>query len=381
MRSRSDRIIAFSMLLPSLIALGIFVYGFIFQAIQTSMLDWGENRDQPALSRDVVKTDIGTENYQTLMTNIIMSKFRNSLVNTLFFTVFFVLGCLGVGLGLALLLDQRVAGEGFFRTAFLFPMSLSFVVTGTIWRWMLQPSGGINILPQVLFGMAPIKFNWISSRDVILQFTWSDVPTYLTLIGLVILGIWAFTHIVNRRWTTAGWIGVGAVLLIAILAAGLWEKIWLPLDDPKSEPLIAPKGFNTALTGVIIAAIWQMSGYTMAMFLAGIRGIPEELREAARVDGCTEVGVYTRIVLPQMQPIVLSAIIILGHISLKIFDLVFVMAGKDNAQTIVPGVMVYDLYGQNRYSMSSAVAIIMLFGVALVIVPYLWYSLRESKES
>jgi glucose/mannose transport system permease protein len=154
----------------------------------------------------------------------------------------------------------------------------------------------------------------------------------------------------------------------------------LPLKAPEAEPRIAPKGFNAALTGIIIAAIWQMSGYTMAMFLAGIRGVSEELREAARVDGCTEIGVYRRIVLPQLRPIVLSAMIVLGHISLKIFDLVFAMSGPDNARTVVPGLLVYTQgFRANNFSEASAIAVIMLFLVALVIIPYLWFSLRDNR--
>jgi glucose/mannose transport system permease protein len=133
--------------------------------------------------------------------------------------------------------------------------------------------------------------------------------------------------------------------------------------------------------GIIVAAVWQMSGYTMAMFIAGIRGISDELREAARVDGCTEIGIYRHIILPQLNPIVLSAMIVLGHISLKIFDLVFAMAGPDNAQTIVPGIMVYTKgFRENQFAKASAIAVIMLVTVGVIIVPYLWSQLRTSKR-
>jgi glucose/mannose transport system permease protein len=134
---------------------------------------------------------------------------------------------------------------------------------------------------------------------------------------------------------------VAAVVLLTVWLAGWWDYVWLPLDTPEAEPSIAPKGFNAALIGVIIAAVWQMSGYTMAMFLAGIRGVPEEMREAARVNGCSTFGVYRHVVLPQLNPIILSAMIVFGHISLKVFDLVFAMAGPDNARTIVPGILAY----------------------------------------
>ncbi len=380
MRSSRDRITAIVMLLPSLILLAIFVYVFIAQAIAQSMTDWGNNPAQPPLAANVVKNFVGLQNYQNLMTDVLEFNFRNSLTNTFFFTLFFVAGCLGVGLLLALLLDQRVKAEGFFRTVFLFPMALSFVVTGTIWRWMLQPNGGINILPQVLFGLEPIRFTWMNSREVWLPFNWPDVPRILTFIGLAILAFMAVYYTTQRRWKPLRYVIGAAAVILLVFAAGLWDYIWLPLDTPEAEPAIAPKGFNAALVGIIIAAVWQMSGYTMAMFLAGIRGIPEELREAARVDGCTEIGVYWYVVMPQLNPIILSAMIVLGHISLKIFDLVFAMAGPDNAQTVVPGLLVYtEGFRANSFASAAAIAVVMLFAVAVLIVPYLWSQLRERR--
>ncbi|RMG88278.1 MAG: sugar ABC transporter permease [Chloroflexi bacterium] len=379
MRNTRDRIIAFLMISPSLVLLGIFVYVFIGQTVYTSMTDWGENPAQPALSTEVVKTFVGLQNYDNLMTDIVQSNFRNSLVNTFFFTVFFVAGCIVVGLFLAILLDQDVVGENFFRTVFLFPMALSFVVTGTIWRWLLQPNGGINTLPT-LIGLEPIQFNWLNSQDVWLQFEWGQVPTYLTFAGFAILAFIAARHAMRQNWRTAGFWAAAAAVVVLIFAAGLWNYIWPPLDVPEAESAIAPKGFNASLIGIIIAAVWQMSGYTMAIFLAGIRGIPQELREAARVDGCTEIGVYRHIILPQLNPIVLSAMIILGHISLKIFDLVFAMAGPDNARTVVPGILVYTKgFRQNAFASASAIAVIMLAMVAVIIVPYLWTQLRDRR--
>lgn len=378
MRSNKDRLIAFLMVLPSLIAIYIFVYGFIGSAIQTSTTDWGNNPSQPPLAENVIKSNIAMANYESLMTDMMEFSFRNSLSNTFFFTVFFVGGCLVVGLILALLLDQNIIGEGVFRTIFLFPMALSFVVTGTIWRWMLQPNGGINILPQQLFGLDPIEFAWMNSRDVILPFEWAAVPTLLTYLGIIILTFVIVNYAIKGKWKTSQYGIIAVVIIGLVLLSGFWNNIWLPLDQPDMESSIAPKGFNAALIGIIIAAVWQMSGYTMAMFIAGIRGIPEELREAARVDGCSELGVYWRIVLPQLNPIILSAMIILGHISLKIFDLVFAMAGPDNAQTIVPGLLVYtEGFRENSFARASAIAVIMLFFVAMIIVPYLWSQLRD----
>lgn len=449
MRNRSDRWVALLMLLPSIILLAIFVYYFIFRTVQLSMTDWGENPAKPAFAENVELSWVGLDNYENLMTNILEFRFRNSMVNTFFFTLFFLGGCILLGFLLAVMLDQRVKGEGIFRTIFLFPMALSFVVTGTIWRWMLQPAGGINVLPQKLLGLEPLDQTWINSRQIIWQFEWGDIPLYLTYLGIFLLAFAAFNYLSQendllgqlsaglvvfvvvgvlaflllsilfgydpqmpyyaagvgavavllhwfflrdasgggsgssdrreemlapRRWRPISYMGVAALLLGLAYLGGLWDQLWPPLDN---QPDISPKGYNVALSGIILAAVWQMSGYTMAMFLAGLRGIPDELREAARVDGASELRVYSSIILPLLRPIVLSAVIILGHISLKIFDLVWTMAGPDNAQTVVPGVLVYLGFRGNRFASSAAVAVVMLFLVALVIIPYLWSTLRQ----
>lgn len=448
MKNSKDRLIAIAMLSPSIILIAIFVYIFIFQTVRTSTTDWGENPTQPPLSENVVITDVGLGNYENLMTNMVPEYFfRNSLVNAFFFTIFFIAGCLGAGLLLALLLDQKIIGEGIFRTIFLFPMSLSFIVTGTIWAWLLRPDSGLNVLPKQVFGLEPFTERWINNKTVALGFDWSNVPSLVTLFGVGILiylifrylgqeddrvgrvcswlsqfaffsvlagfvGALLFGHhdylwtgaalvgvasvvvrvalgnedfghaeFSSRNWRPVMWLGVGIGIVLIFRVLGLWDVIWPPLTNPDIEGRIAPKGYNAALTGVLIAAVWQMGGYTMAMFLAGLRGIPEELREAARVDGCSELRVYFSIVFPLLRPIMLSAVIILGHISLKIFDLVYAMAGADNASTIMPGIMVFDyMYDAKRFASASAIAIIMLFFVTLVIVPYLWSSLRKENN-
>jgi glucose/mannose transport system permease protein len=260
----------------------------------------------------------------------------------------------------------------------LAPMALSFVVTGTIWRWLLQPDGGLNYLPTV-FGLEPFQFNWLNSQEIGFQFAWDSVPRYLTFAGFGLLAFLAFRHALRHDCRSAGFVGMLALLVVLIFAAGLWDRVWPPLDAPAAELVMAPKGFNAALTGVIIAAVWQMSGYAMAIFTAGLRGIPDDLREAARVDGCTEIRMYTAILLPQIRPFVMSAVIILGHISLKIFDLVFAMSGPDNARTVVPGILVYTKgFRQNSFAQASAIATMVLFLVVVISMPYLYVQLRDN---
>lgn len=182
-----DSLYGVLVLLPSVILIAVFVYGFIGQTVYTSLTDWGKDPSQ-ALSANPQIRFIGLENYRELFTGLIDSRFRQDLVNTIFFTLFFILGCLVLGLGLAMILDRGPAGEGFFRTIFLFPMSLSFIVTGTIWRWMLQPAGGVNQLPTVV-GLPKGEFAWLTSRQQVWQFSWNDLPFYTALVVSAVL-IW-----------------------------------------------------------------------------------------------------------------------------------------------------------------------------------------------
>ena len=244
---------------------------------------------------------------------IAATRFYTGLWNTFFFTIFFLLLCVGFGLLLAILLDQKVKGEGIFRTIYLFPMAISFVVTGMVWQWIFAPGTesrprGINALLGQL-GLEHLKWGWYT--------------------------------------------------------------------DPTA---IGP--FHVALIPVFIAAAWQMIGYTMAMYLAGLRAIPDDLREAGRVDGASGIGVYRHIVMPLLRPITFSALIVLGHISLKIFDLIYTMTGKGPAfATDVPGIFMFETTFQgNHYAQGAAISVIMLLMVALVIIPYLIYSFRQEVE-
>ena len=148
-RLSADRLWSIAVLTPSIALVMVFVYGFIFRSGYVSLTDWGLDPAQ-ALALNPVLKYIGLQNYQDLFTSFLQVRFRQELMSTIFFTVFFIAGCLGLGLGLALILDRNPRGEGLWRTIFLFPMSLSFIVTGTIWRWMLQPQGGINQFPTIV---------------------------------------------------------------------------------------------------------------------------------------------------------------------------------------------------------------------------------------
>jgi len=294
---KGERLITLMLLLPSVIAVAVFVYGFIGWTGYVSMSNWNQ------LLPDY--TFVGLRNFFKLFAH---PRFQIDLRNLAVFTALFLTGSLAIGFLLAVLLDRKVRGEGFFRTVYLYPMSLSFIVTGVVWRWLMNPgspqmgSTGINLLLEKL-GLGFLKSGWYT--------------------------------------------------------------------DPR-----------VGIKAVAVAAIWQMSGYVMAMYLAGLRGIPEELREAARVDGASEWQVYRYVILPLLRPITLGAIIILGHISLKIYDLIVAMTGPGiGFSTDVPAYFMWETtFHANRFAQGAAIAVILLLMVSLLIVPYLIFSVRREAE-
>jgi glucose/mannose transport system permease protein len=226
----------------------------------------------------------------------------------------------------------------------------------------------VNRLPE-LVGLPPGRFAWLTSKQQVWRFDWNTLPVWLPLLAAIALGaiaVAAFRRGRRRR---------GAVALSAagltVVAAVLGRSVAL-------LPYPEPHGFNLAFVGILLAAVWQMAGYTMALYLAGLTGVPEEIREAAVTEGAGGWALYTRVLLPLMAPITLSAMIILGHISLKIFDLVFAMAGPDNAWTDVPALLMFvTTFRGNQFAKGAAIGMILLLLVAVIIVPYLRWQLRE----
>lgn len=322
-----DRLLSILLITPSVIAIAVFVYGFIGFTAFSSFTKWN------ALTPDF--TLVGLRNYQRLFT---IDRFLCDLRNTFTFTSLFLVACLAIGLLLATLLDQGIKGEGFFRSVFLFPMAISYIVTGVVWRWLLNPgtaqtgSSGINLLFEKA-GLGFLRWGWFTDPTI-----WHIRPE--SAVGVFL-----------------GRIGLGGLC----------------------SPYI---GVSLAMISVVLAATWQMSGYTMALYLAGLRAIPEELREAARVDGASEWQLYRHIILPLLQPITLSAVIILGHMSLKIFDLVVSMTGPGPAfATDVPAFFMFDTtFRGNNFAQGAAIATLLLLVVAVLVVPYLRYTSRTEAE-
>lgn len=136
----------------------------------------------------------------------------------------------------------------------------------------------------------------------------------------------------------------------------------------------------TTMASIALPAVWQLSGYIMALFLAGFRGIPPELREAARVDGASEFKLYRHVLFPQLSPIALSALIILGHMSLKLFDLIYAITGPNQFRTEVPAIYMWNTLLRSDMAKSAAIAIVLLAVVAVLVIPYIAYTVRQENE-
>ncbi|MFK7764344.1 MAG: carbohydrate ABC transporter permease [Roseobacter sp.] len=282
---------------PSLAMILLFVYGFILFTVYISFTDsrilpFVGNGGQPAYDL------IGFENYRKLFS---LSHWEISIKNMAVFAGLYITICTAIGLTLAILLDQKIRGEGALRPLYLYPMALSFIVTGTAWKWFLDPGIGLESI-MISWGWETFSFDWIKNRDY-------------------------------------------------------------------------------AIYTIIIAAVWQTSGFVMAMFLAGLRGIDNEILKAAQMDGASNWNLYRRIIIPQLRPAFLSAFVILAHLAIKTFDLVIAMTGGGPGRaTELPATFMYSYtFSRNQMGIGAASAVIMLMTIAAIMVPYLYAELKEKK--
>jgi glucose/mannose transport system permease protein len=278
------------MLAPTTLAGLIFIYGFI---LWTAWISFTKSRMLP-------RYDLaGFYQYVKLFTN---DRWWVACKNLMIFGGLFIAICIVLGLLLAILLDQKIRAEGALRTIYLYPMALSFIVTGTAWKWILNPSLGLERLVHQL-GFAQFTFDWL----------------------------------VNSKM---------------------------------------------AIYTVVIAGVWQSSGFVMALFLAGLRGIDDAIIKAAQVDGASLPRIYRRIVIPSLRPVFFSAVIILGHIAIKSFDLVVVLTrGGPGYASDVPATFMYTFaFTRSRLGFGAASAMVMFCGVMAIIVPYLYSELRSKSN-
>ncbi len=272
---------------PSFAVILWFVYGFILWTFYVSFTK----------SKMLPRYDFwGIEQHFRLWSN---PRWFTAVENLLIFTVLFVVICILIGILLSILLDQKIRAEGFLRTIYLYPMALSFIVTGTAWKWMLNPTMGIEKLVTD-WGFTDFTFDWLVSREM-------------------------------------------------------------------------------SIYTIVIAAVWQSSGFIMALFLAGLRSIDDEIIKAAKIDGASLYSIYITIILPMMRPVFMSAIVILLHISIKSYDLVIALtAGGPGTSSDMPAVFMTQMaFHRSEIGLASASAVMMFLTVLAVVVPYLYSELRR----
>ena len=274
-------------LIPSLGILSWFVYGFIFWTIYISFTK----------SKMLPRYEIwGIDQYIRLWN---MPRWHVAVENLLIFTVLFIIICIAIGILLSILLDQKIRAEGFLRTIYLYPMALSFIVTGTAWKWVLNPTLGIEKFAHDI-GFETFKFDWLVTPEM-------------------------------------------------------------------------------SIYTIVIAGVWQSSGFIMAIFLAGLRSVDDEIIKAAKIDGAGIFSIYSKIILPMMRPVFMSAIVILVHLSIKSYDLIIALtSGGPGISSDMPAVFMTTMaFHRSEVGLASASAIMMFLTVSAIVVPYLYSELKR----
>ncbi|SDE26108.1 carbohydrate ABC transporter membrane protein 1, CUT1 family [Salipiger thiooxidans] len=273
-------------LAPSFIAVLIFVYGFIGWTAWVSLT---RSKLMPRYEID------GFIQYKRLFAS---PRWDTAMDNLYIFGGLFICISMVLGLLLAIMLDQRIRIEGALRTIYLYPMALSMIVTGTAWKWIMNPGLGIQEMVRG-WGYESFTFDWIVNPD-------------------------------------------------------------------------------RAIYAVVIAGIWQSSGFVMALFLAGLRSVDGEIIKAAQVDGIPTWRIYTAIIIPSMAPIFLSAFIVLAHLAIKAFDLVIALTGGGPGYaTDLPATYMYAMaFSRGDLGQAASSAMVMMAVVFAIVVPYLYSELR-----
>jgi len=295
MRSRVRKIlrhtIAWTALLP--MALTVLV-AYLGTALWTLRISFTNSRTFPS------DEYIGLAQYERLFDN---QRWLLSLENLALYGVLFIAACMVIGFLLAVFIDQKVAGESGLRTIFLYPYAMSFVATGLVWQWVLNPGAGIQHAVRQM-GWDDFTFDWIIDQDKVIY-------------------------------------------------------------------------------TIVIATVWQASGLVMALLLAGLRGIDEDIWKAARVDGIPTWRVYVSIVVPMLAPSIATVFVLLSTGVVKLFDAVASMTqGGPGTASEVPAKFIMDhLFGRANIALASAGSVVLLLTVIALLAPLLYLRKRGDESS
>ena len=243
---------------------------------------------------------VGFDQYERLWG---ASRWIISIQNLVFYGVLSLVFTVVMGFVLAVLMDQKIRHEDTFRTIMLFPFALSFIVTGLVWQWILNPQFGIQ--------------------------------------GIL------------RGWG--------------------WESFTF---DPLNNP-------QTVLYGLLIAGLWQGTGFVMCLMLAGLRGIDEDIWKAARVDGIPTWKTYVVVIIPMMRAVFITTLVIVASGIIRLYDLVVAMTsgGPGGNASQVPAMYVYDyMFQAQNLGQGFAASTMMLLSVLIVLIPWAYLEFGGRKH-
>jgi glucose/mannose transport system permease protein len=207
-----------------------------------------------------------------------------------------------VGFLLAVFMDQKIRLEGLFRTIYLYPFALSFIVTGHVWAWILSPEYGLEKSVRQM-GWTSFQFDWLTTND-------------------------------------------------------------------------------KAIYCVVIAGLWQGTGLVMALMLAGLRGIDDEVWKAARVDGIPKWRTYWSIVIPMMRPVLITTFVIVASGAFRVYDVVVALTdGGPGISSTVPSQYVYVNLFSGNIAQGLAAATIMLLISAVILIPWVYVEFVKGKQT
>ena len=242
---------------------------------------------------------VGLAQYERLFHN---ERWLLSLNNLAVYGLLFIGLCMVVGLLLAVFIDQKVRGEGLLRTVFLYPYAMSFVATGLVWQWLLNPELGLQNAVQTL-GFDGVQIDWIVDQDKVMY-------------------------------------------------------------------------------TIVLATVWQASGFVMALLLAGLRSIDAQIWNAARIDGIPTWQVYVFIVLPMLGESIATVFVLLLTATVKLFDAVVSMTqgGPGNASEVPAKFIMDHLFGRANLALASAGSVVLLLSVLALVAPLLYARSRYQKR-
>jgi len=243
---------------------------------------------------------VGFKQYDRLFNS---SRWQVSVENIAVYGVCSLIFSISIGFLLAVALDKKIRFENTFRTIFLYPFALSFIVTGLVWQWLLNADFGVAQVVRDI-GFSNFEMNILSNRDY-------------------------------------------------------------------------------AIYAIVIAGLWQGTGFVMALMLAGLRSIDQDIWNASRIDGIPSWQTYLFIVIPMMKPVFITTLVIIASGIVKVFDLVVALtAGGPGGASELPAKYVYDyMFMRGNLGQALAASTVMLSTVLIILIPWAYLEFSRKREN